>query len=41
MILIKERPDGPLFFTVPVPGLTFLGAKGISNRMAGRLMLYF
>ena len=30
-----------LFFTVSVPGLTFLGAKGISNRMVGRLTLYF
>lgn len=26
-------------FTVSVPGLTFLGTKGISSRMAGRLML--
>jgi hypothetical protein len=28
-------------FTVSDPGLTFLGAKGISNMMAGRLMLIF
>jgi hypothetical protein len=41
MISSKERPDGPLFFTVSVPGLTFLGTKGISVKMVGRLMFEF